>query len=331
MAGITEQDIKVLLILKEYPQGATLMQVTRFADEKKKEYAFARLRKLIKKGNAVKRDRLYHLKGDIPPVGSSVRITKDTQRPHAILTSIQLFRSHWDLIKPSLEAKNIHYKLGLRGRCYDATWRGRNVKCYTNGLIIFKPEMPELPLNITLDTIFEKAASETDALAEAFLGEMGLRALRRRPDNKLIIALRYFENGYPSNSIAEESLKDKSRIVYVYDAKTHKAVVWADSSLVDMKELETNNKRVDSEMKLWLGATKTGEISPYNDEMRTREDIAELTALTKGNVTLIGEYAKQIELHLDLMKRLDDKLKLELERPSHRKKRDEGVFQRRLL
>lgn len=310
MKALTEQDIKVLLVLKEYPQGATLTQVQRFADEKKKEYAFARLKKLIKKGHAERRQKLYHLKGDLPAVGSSVHIT-ETQRPHAILTSIQLFRSHWELIKPSLEAKQIPYKLGLRGRCMDAPWRGRNVKCYTNGLIIFKPEVPELPLNVPLETIKQKAAIETGVLGEAFLSETGLRALRHRTTGQLIITLRYFENGYPSNTIAEESLKDKDRIVYVYDQKTGKAVVWADSSLATMKELETNNERVDKEMKLWLGATKTGEISPYDDEIRTRRNMDEMREIQLAQANMVtrleidlAKYAHNEIVHLDLLNKI---------------------------
>lgn len=308
MKGLRDKDKLILQAISDaMPQGiipSILSAQVNLSHQNLNRY----LKKLVLRSLIRKRKmgvQTYYFTINASAVGSSEPFTpKQIQRPHAILTSIQLFRSHWELIKPSLEAKGIPFKLGMRGRCMDADWQGRNVKCYINGLIMFKPQIEALPLNVPLDAIEEKAAAETGVLAEAFLAQTGLRAFRSRPDNKLIVSLRYFENGYPSNQIAEESLKDKDRIVYVYDTITGKAVVWADSSLATMKELETNNKRVDEQMKAWLGATKTGEISPYNDEIRTRQELAEIREIQLTQAHDLAKYAHNEIVHLDLLNRI---------------------------
>ena len=251
------------------------------------------------------------------------------QRPHAFRAAAKLFMSHTSRAKETLEAKGLMVKTTMKGRCLEVPWRSINLKIWKNGRLEVRPSLPEYPLNVPLEAIKLKACHEAGVIFEAFLSETGLRALRDRL-GRLAIEITYWENGYPSNQIAQQTMGSGEKVVYAYHKESGKEAIWGDMSLNPFVELETNSARADKEIKLMMQAINDGEIKPYDDEIRTRQDIDKLTSLTASNVNLIAEYAKQIELHLDLMRRLDEKLARELEsKPRHRSS-SPRVFQRRL-
>jgi hypothetical protein len=148
-----------------------------------------------------------------------------------------------------------------------------------------------LPINVPIEQIKDKAMLEAGAYIELFLTATGLRCKRDRL-GMLALEVHYFENGYPGNEIAEESLKDKARIVYAYDRATNQVRAWADSSLGDLKELETNSERVDTQLKAFIQAVEDGELKPYWDEIQTRRDIGGLTGLAN---TILANQESQLK------------------------------------
>lgn len=116
----------------------------------------------------------------------------------------------------------------------------------------------------------------------------------------LALEVHYYENGYPANEIAEESLKDKSRIVFAYN-KEGKVSAWADSSLGDLKELETNSDTVDTEMKAFIQAIENKELKPYEDTIQTRRELAEIRQIELDMHKLMLEYGQRLNAHIPIL------------------------------
>ena len=117
----------------------------------------------------------------------------------------------------------------------------------------------------------------------------GLRCIRDRLGRSRII-ITYWENGYPENEIAEESLKDKDRREsYAYDPSPEALHPWADSSLNPLAELRRITKRTDAEMKLMLQSVRNKEIRPYADEMRTRNELEGLKEIVQVVATQVSQ------------------------------------------
>ena len=298
MKNLTPKDIEVLHLLSRHLEGLPLAGVQSGAFIERKEYAYSRLMKLDKKGWIGKSGQLYFLVGDIKnisPVGSAKPITRKTQRPHAFLVAAGLYRTSSDRAKATLEAMQIPYKIGgLRELCF--SWKGITFKAYLKRIVTF-PAMPEMPLSVPIGAIKERAAQQGAKDLEALLDATGLRCTRD-PLGRLVVEVRYWENGYPENGIAEESLKDgESRKVYSYDRVTGRPSSWADSSIDPFKELETNSEVLDGELKEFMQAIDNAEIKPYGDEIATRRHITELYNLMGRTAVQVNQLAEQLNVH----------------------------------
>lgn len=212
------------------------------------------------------------------------------QRPHAIQVNARLFRTSWDRLEPTLTSLSISYHKELKGNLIRFNFQGREWRA-TNQWLYAVQELDSMPLNVPISEVLHKAVLEAGPLFEAFLAKTGLRCVRNK-FGELEIVPHYWENGYPGNEIAEESLKDKERIVYAYDLHTGKARAWADSSLGDLKELETNSEQVDTQMKAFIQAIENKEIEPYKDEIQTRRDIDGLKEIAS---TILNNQQSQLQ------------------------------------
>jgi hypothetical protein len=269
------------------------------------------LNKLIKKGLITKRKQGIITNYFITQAGvnalssqavqSTVSIYP-TQRPHALQVNAFLFRTSWDRLQATLESLSLPYHKELKGNLMRFNWRGRELRATSQYLYTIS-ELPPLPINVPIEQVKARAMQEAGAYIELFLTLTGLRCKRDRL-GMLALEVRYWENGYPGNEIAEESLRDKSRIVYAYDRATNQVRAWADSSLGDLKELETNSARVDTQLKAFIQAVEDGELKPYWDEIQTRRDITGLTGLANTILANQESQLKWFEHH--------DKLTVEL-------------------
>ena len=230
------------------------------------------------------------------------------QRPHALQVNALLFRTSWDRLEPTLSALSIPYHKELKGNLIRFTWQGRELRA-TSQYLYTIVELKPMPLNVPIEEVKQKAILEAGAYLEAFLAHTGLRCKRDRL-GMLALGVRYWENGYPGNEIAEESLKDKSRIVYAYD-KAGKVRAWADSSLGDLKELETNSEVVDTQMKAFIQAVENSELKPYEDAMQARRDIQglkELAGMDRDSIHQIIQnqlaFGKDLREHVKAIKKL---------------------------
>ena len=298
MKALKPQHEGLLNILKGFPQGAFPRQLLAADGRISKQQLNYYLSYLIRKGFIEKRGNLYFSKPFTALVGGTKPFTQQYQRPHAIRAAIKPYPSNWPRLEATLETLGISYKRELKGNLARLSWQGREIRI-TSKCIYTIQELKEAPMQIPMEAVLKKAAAEATPYFEQFLAKTGFRAHRTRL-GALLVEISYWENGYPGNEIAEESLKDKTRIVYAYNAKGGQAA-WADSSLGSLKELETNSERIDSEMKEMLGAIETGEISPYDDELRTRNDIAELTGIVKGQAENLAFFAREIRTHVNWM------------------------------
>lgn len=306
MKTLSETDVKVLYLLNRHPEGLSLTGLQKGVSIERKEYARYYLKKLTKKGWVQERAKLYYLIGDIKnisPVGPAKHITKTyhqqakprSQRPHAIIASSPLFRTSADNLKGTLEALGIPYKPET-SNSISFIWRTYQFKGSTKNLFIY-PKLPETLFSVPLEALKARAVQEAGGVLEAFLSETGLRCVRNSM-SQLCIELRYWENGYPDNEIANESLKEgaSTRVVYAYDRLTNKESVWGDGSLKAKEglfELETNSGKFDKEIKAFIQAMDNGEIKPYEDEIKARQHITELYKLTQSNAQQIGQLAEQ--------------------------------------
>ena len=288
---------------------------------------------MIKKGWIRKRGHLYFLAGNMfsgSHAGSAFHITlppqasqpsqANIQRPHAIRAAAKLFKTHADRARTTLLASEFAPRITLGGSCLELSWQAKDIKLFRNGRIELRPSLPEYPLNVPLDAIKRQAAKEAGSMLEAFLAETGLKAMRDR-EGRLAIEITYWENGYPNNEIAQETMAGQ-KIVYAYDKETGKEAIWGDMSLNPFVELETNSEVADKEIKLMMQAINDKEIQPYADEIRTRREISDIIKCQQvlqqqqeatarqqaSNSEVLAGYAHQIKKHLKIMKAIDRRL-----------------------
>ena len=295
MKALGKKDILILSkLIQAVPEGLTPSTIA-YGIKSSRQATNEHLRKLITKSLLYKRKAgiltYYHItdQGKNCLSWSNVKpfIPKDKmQRVHAIQVNAGLHKTSADRARETLEALAIPFTENKRLRQLNLTWKGTPLRFTTRKLIAY-PGEKEAPRAIPIESVKQAIAGRLANTLEDFLSYTGLRAWRDPPGN-LILEFRYWENGYPQNEIAEESLKDKSRIVYSYNKVTGIPSSWADSSLDPFKELENNSRRIDDEMKIYLQAIDDGELKPYEDELKTRKAIEILKnreRLTSENVS----------------------------------------------
>lgn len=278
MHGLSEKHKAIILLLKKHQQGLTVSQIAEMQKTTRQNINDA-VTRLVSKGYAERRDGFVHLTkhGEESVKGNIVQSTKPftkarTQRPHAIQANARLYRSSWSRIEPSLQALGIPYKKTLKGNIISFIWKERELRATSTWLYLHE-KAPISAFQIPLANILNQAGKHAGAYIESFLKASGLRCLRDS-HGSLAIAIRYWENGYPQNEIAEKSLKEKDYILYAYDRNSGTAAAWADKSINPFVELETNSERIDTEAKLWFQAIEDGELHPYEDEFEGRRHMA---------------------------------------------------------
>lgn len=193
------------------------------------------------------------------------------QRFHAIQINAGLYRTSADRALDKLNECRAPFSYNKRMRQIDLVFKGMQLRITTRKVIAYPKEVVA-PYDIPLDSIKKRATEQAGALLEDFLSSTGLRCLRDA-NQQLILELRYWENGYPQNEVAEASLRDKSRIIYSYNRQTGDASSWADSSLNPFKEFETNSATIDREMKDLMQSTEDGLIRPATDILETKRKV----------------------------------------------------------
>jgi predicted transcriptional regulator len=302
LKGLSDKDKLILtLINKAMPQGVNPTKIFlefNLTAQNTNRY----LNKLLKKGLITKRKEGIITNYFIAEAGinalsnQAVQPTTSVypqalQRPHALQVNAFLFRTSWGRLEPTLTNLSLPYHKELKGNLIRFNWRGRELRATSQYLYTIS-ELPPLPINVPIEQIKDKAMLEAGAYIELFLTATGLRCKRDRL-GMLALEVRYYENGYVDNEIADKSLEDKTRIVYAYDKATGKVRAWADSSLGDIKELETNSDTVDNEMKAFLQAVENKEIQPYKDEIDTRKNMLETKEAINQISNNVLELAKQ--------------------------------------
>lgn len=285
--------IKVFNAIKDYPQGLLLSQIQEFAVIKSKQLALYYLNYLIQKEYVEKRQGLYFAKAH---AGSAIPFTPPTQRPHAFRATSKLFMSHTSRAEQTLKAKGIECWPTLKGSCLEIRWRSLALRLFKNGRLETRPSLPEYPLNVPLQTIKLRACHEAGVVFEAFLSETGLRCVRDRL-GRLAIEITYWENSYPKNQIAKETMPPGEKVVYAYDRETSKEAIWGDMSLNPFVELETNSAKADTEIKLMMQAINDGEIRPYEDEIRTRRELDSLKEISRNNTEGVALFKQWLAHH----------------------------------
>lgn len=307
-------DEVAIKILKSIAKGQYQAQIS-IALKLKKQTLYSRINSLIKNGYIQKGQRttIQYLKltdRGVKVLGEEHRLGVDNlyfkdrnQRPHAMQVNAMLFKTSWGRLEPTLEAIGIPYKKELKGNAISFNWIGIRLKATSHYLYTFI-ELQEMPLNVPIEEVKAKAIQEAGLKLEAFINKSGMRCIRDSLGN-LALEVHYWENGYPANEIAEESLKDKSRIVYAYDKANGQIKAWADSSLGDLKELETNSETVDTEMKAFIQAVENREIRPYDDEITTRKHIKEIYELIGLQAKESATMAKNLTAHIPYLQAIN--------------------------
>jgi hypothetical protein len=300
MKNLKPMHIKVLTTIADYPQGLLLSQIQAFVGIKSKQLTQYYLNFLVNKKSIEKRASLYFA---LPHAGSAIPFTQPTQRPHAIRASAKLFRTSADRAEATLTKLNIPYKKVLRGSGMVFEWRELKLTLFKNGRLEYHPQLPEYPLNVPLQPIKAKAAHEAGVVFEALLGATGLRGLRDRT-GRLAIEITYWENGYPKNEVATNTTEQGEKVVYAYDRETGKEAIWADNSLNPFTELETNKGVADKEIKMMMQGIADGELKPYEDEISTRRELAEIREIQLTQAYDMAKYAHNEIVHLDLLNKI---------------------------
>ena len=300
MKALSETDNRILALLKDYPQGLALIQIQK-AIGASKQNAYRYMKKLEKKGDVRESGKLYFL------VVSSKSFTiqsqkKKPKRPHAIQVNAKLYRTSAGRLRDTLTYLNMPYKPLLKGNIAQFEHNGHKASASKTWLYTHV-ELPIAPLNVSISEIQAKAIREIAPWFEAFLQKTGLRCLRDLEGN-LLLTVRYWEDGYPSNEIAEQSLKDKNRIIYAIDRATGSPKAWADKS-IDPFEFETNSVRIDNEMTTMLQAIEDGELKPYENEMLHREQESRIW-------NTLEAYGQKLSMHIPVLEKMDKVLELDI-------------------
>jgi hypothetical protein len=308
MKGLSSTDAKILAFLKDYPQGVFLKQIAEHIQTEKgpsKQNARRYMVKLIKKGYARQAGKLYFgvVQSTIPFTPKGITTKQRHKRPHAVQINAKLYRTSAGRLRDTLQYLNIPYKATLKGNLTLFEWKGHQLRASRSWLYTHI-DLPIAPLNVNISEIHEKAIRDIAPFFEALLAKTGLRCIRTLT-GELVLAVHYWEDGYPGDRVAGESLKDKSRIVYAYDRKTGQPRAWADKS-VDPFEFETNSERVDKEWTTYIQGIEDGEMKPYEDEMLHRDQEARIWSLLES-------YGQKLNAHLPVLEKMDKVLALDIQ------------------
>ncbi len=211
-------------------------------------------------------------------------------------------RTEYAKLEAILAEANISYhKSKIRSyNQYTLNWKGYAIKFTTQHLIAYCPEAYSGFERKGLDFI----NMEVDK-ANRVIGELILKLkLKVREQNGFIwFRLAYFEIAHTGSTTAQAVTTKQSYKPLAYNLKTGECIAWADNSF-NLHELEFNKTGIEAKVAGMLQDMEDGKWSHREDQKLIRE----VMAIQRENTVTIAKYARQIELHLKLMKKIDEKL-----------------------
>lgn len=161
------------------------------------------------------------------------------------------------------------------------------------------------PLNLRGPILESRAISGVGAMLEDFLALTGFNT-QRTLEGRLVLLAAYREIALEKDELAESVCKGGRYVPLAYDRRTGTCTIYADGS--KLWELETNRHKDFEPVRRWAQGIEDGVIRPYEDELRTRERLDSHERTIAADRELIHKYAHQIEIHLRIMKKIDQRL-----------------------
>lgn len=320
---LSEKDLQILNLLKDFPQGATLSQVQRFAEIKKKEYALYFLKKLIRKELVARKDHLYFRTAtQAPAIVKPTYHHKPKGKPASqpIRTRLHNFGLGYPLKDPispkeapilltraGYKTKPIRLKNNEQG---EIVIGNMTLRLHTKGLNIYSKEIytdnltSSIDLEATLKPVFDEIALEV----EASLAKTAPFKLMRIDKDTLfsrILKQHYAEEHHPIAEASPESPLilakhplDKQKRLGVDMSKGfrefefyHKLTANVDKDTIDSQFNELLDGRISLSDIPRLKEVVLGQEERYNRQFE-----------------LVDRFTRQVSLHLRIMKKIDEKL-----------------------
>jgi len=246
--------------------------------------------------------------------GGTPQVNKSSKRLHALGLKYTLK----DELSPAFKPRELAYKLEVPATMIDEfnqaiIYIGVTARLTSKSLILYAPELyydrgqPSIVAEAQAKTILDKEALLLEQKLAKFTSFKLMRISLRASEQVLlsdIVSEEIADEGHP---MAEASKSKQSKIVlarHPFDDKERLIMDGSKMRTKGLKELEA--VRVES-----AGEDSDTIDSQFNGVLDGRIDLWDIPKL-KGEyasaVVLLGEYKKQIELHLKIMKKIDKKL-----------------------
>lgn len=217
-------------------------------------------------------------------------------------------KGFYEQVPETLKLLGIPYKLiGNRKapQYLIPSWKGIKLKFTQEKLIAWGKRQPA-PINIKTNILLDNHKKEmADKLAE-FTDLTGFR-YQETLDGELRLDLKYWECGLSDDEVAQEAGRHNGKIRMAYDRATGELTIWFDDT-PDPNTFESNKLHNIEAWRPYMQGIQDEIYNPALDELRTRKEMGELRQFQLENARQLAEYAKQIKLHLKIMKKIDQRL-----------------------
>ena len=306
MAKHFEKDMEILSIIAEYPQGLYLSQIQKYAHISSLQNAYKYCKRLIKQGSLTKKDKLYYATGkhltNSHVVAQKVKLQVIPTRAHKLGVAYPL-RNH---LAPDTPPDLLQFKgreahpVALKNNKQAILKIGNiTAKLTTRRLELYSKDIytDNRTLSIELE---DEVKKEFDKVAEEIEARSGITLKRLRKDvfDTSIIAQHYAEEEHPASQAGPDNHK-----ILAYSPIDHQRRLGWDTSK-GPRELEFYHR-------LSAGTDKDTLDSQFNGVLDGKIDLWDIPFLKEYYVKqsdMLTGYARQIELHLAVMKKIDRKL-----------------------
>ena len=192
---------------------------------------------------------------------------------------------------------------------YEVAWKGYKVKFTTQKLIAYCPEQFS-GFGIDGKALTNSAIDKALPIINALIQALDLRMQAK--DGLLWFRLAYFEIAHTSSEAARNIQKAtrKSYVPLAFDLKTGQITAWADNSY-NLHEAEFNRHNIEAKMANMVQDMQDDRWLPRVEQLKLNK-VADIVLSQEERYSrqfeLVDRLTKQVEIHLDLMQKIDRRL-----------------------
>jgi hypothetical protein len=315
MHKLKEQDRQILITLKDFPQGLFLSNIIKFSHltADVMPNIFRTMKRLVREGYAIKKDRLYIItQRGLEEVTSAPRLVSETDKSTYSGTAHKFGLAY--PLKDALDARQPPKLFQLAGLPAQSISLQNNeqaqfrigeitIRLTSRSLLLFTKELytdnrtPSIEAELAIKHRFDALALEYEARLEK-VARFRLKRIDKDTLESHIVTQHWAEQKHP-----------------LAEAGSSNSMVLAKSPIDGQRRLGWDVSKGPREAELYHHLTADTDKDALDEQFNMLldgkidlRDIPEIKAIVMQQAELYEGYKRQIELHLKVMRKIDQKL-----------------------